>query len=216
MTLRALNTHGVANSGLLGIAAGLLVHLGAQLVAGHHWSPPAIVQLALTDVDPLTMPLIAPSALAAYFGRPKTVPATPPPVSADVRPMLPVEHVASSAVSPSSGTAGGSSPHMASILQEVEAGALQLVYSASTTNEATVTSWIAAGEADVKAGFANLVKNIPSVKGAIGLVAAPIEAAVEAAVVAYVDSLFAKYTPAELFTLYIGLLQNLQKDVAAA
>lgn len=201
MTLRAANTHVVGYAGLLGTAAALLVHLGAQMVAGHHWAPPDIVQLALADIDPLTLPLIAPGVVAAYLGRPSTVQADAPQPPQTAAVIV-------------SGTAGGSSPHM-SIFQEFESGALAALATASTQNEALVKSWLTSGEASVQAGFVNLLKNVPSVKGLSAVFVGPLEAAAEAALSSYVASLFTKYNPDELFTLWMALLALLEKDVAA-
>lgn len=99
------------------------------------------------------------------------------------------------------------------ILQEIEAGALQAIAAAVSANAPTVEAWLATGEADVEAGLANLIKNIPSVKGALGLVVGPIEAAVEAGINAYVASLVAKYTPAQLVQLFVAFLTALAAKV---
>lgn len=98
---------------------------------------------------------------------------------------------------------------MASILSEVEKGALEAIITVIQGNPGLVSGYLASGEAAVSAGLANLIKNIPSVKGALGLVVNPLEGAVEAGLEAYVASLLVKYNPAELETLLVQFLQNL-------
>jgi hypothetical protein len=99
------------------------------------------------------------------------------------------------------------------VLQEVEAGVLGAIGAALKSNQPMVESWLTTGEGDVQAGLVNLIKNIPTVKGALGLVAGPVEGAVEAGIEAYVASVLAKYNSAELFTLLVSLVTHLQANV---
>jgi ABC-type Fe3+ transport system substrate-binding protein len=99
------------------------------------------------------------------------------------------------------------------LLQEVEAGALTAIATAINANSALVESYIASGETAVLAGLTNLLKNIPSVKGALELVVGPLEAAVESGVETYAASLVAKYTPAQLTQLLVQFLTALAAKV---
>jgi ABC-type Fe3+ transport system substrate-binding protein len=99
------------------------------------------------------------------------------------------------------------------ILQEVEAGALKAIAAAVTSNSAVVEAYIASGESAVLAGLTNLLKNIPSVKGALALVVGPLETAVEAGVEAYAAKLVAQYTPAQLTQLLVQFLTALAAKV---
>ena len=102
---------------------------------------------------------------------------------------------------------------MASLVQELESGVLAAIITASNENQAAITTYIGSGETAIQAGFTNLIKNIPTIKGMAGMIAGPIEAAVEAGIESYVASLFAKYTPAQLYTYYIALLEHFQTIV---
>jgi len=99
------------------------------------------------------------------------------------------------------------------VLQEVEAGALNAIAAAITANPGVLEGIIASGESDVTAGLANLIKNIPSVKGALALIVGPLEAAVETGIEAYVASVVAKYPPAALEALIVAYIQGLAAKV---
>jgi hypothetical protein len=99
------------------------------------------------------------------------------------------------------------------ILQEVESGALSAIAAFITANSSVVESYIGSGESAVLAGLTNLIKNIPSVKGALGLVVNPIEGAIESGIEAYAASLLAKYTPAQLVVLLTQFLNALAAKV---
>jgi hypothetical protein len=102
---------------------------------------------------------------------------------------------------------------MSTSVQQFEAGALNAIAAAITENAATVEAWIATGEGSVQAGLVNLAKNLPTVKGAIGLVATPIEAAVTTAIEAYVASLIAKEPPAAIVAFVVSWLQAEAKRI---
>jgi hypothetical protein len=100
-------------------------------------------------------------------------------------------------------------------IQQIEYDVLGEIINVSQLNAPAIQQWIANEEAAAQAGLVNLIKNIPSIKGAIGLIATPIEGAVEAAITAYVAAFLAKETPATVFAAWIALLQNLQKDASS-
>jgi hypothetical protein len=100
---------------------------------------------------------------------------------------------------------------MATTLGTIETAVLGEIIVLSNANQATIEAYIGVGSAEVQTLFANLIKSIPSIKGALGVIGNPIEQAVEAGVNSYVAGIFAKETPAALFALYIGLLTHLQK-----
>jgi len=101
-------------------------------------------------------------------------------------------------------------------LQEVEAGVLSFFLAEYEANQTTIEGWIGTGTAELQAGLANLLKNIPSVKGLAGIVVGPVEVAFEAAVNKYVANLVATKTPAALFALGQTLIQHLITDAGGS
>jgi hypothetical protein len=97
---------------------------------------------------------------------------------------------------------------VATELQAIEAGALNTIASVIETESGAVDAFLASGEGAVQAGLVNLIKNIPSVKGAFSFVVAPIEAQLEAGLQAYAASVLAKYPPATIRGIVVGYLQN--------
>jgi hypothetical protein len=85
-----------------------------------------------------------------------------------------------------------------------------VIINALKANQATVESWIGSGETLVSTELTALIKDIPSVKGALAFVVGPVEAAVEAGIESYVADLIAKETPATIFELLIALLTEIQ------
>jgi hypothetical protein len=98
-------------------------------------------------------------------------------------------------------------------LTQVEKGVLGFIIAESQQNKDTIEKWIASGEAQVGTVLAQLIKQIPSVKGFAGAVANPILSAVEAGIQNYVAQLLAKETPEALFNYYIALMTKLQADL---
>ncbi len=92
------------------------------------------------------------------------------------------------------------------ITSEIEQGVLAAVAGAITANATVEEGFITSAEAAVQAGLVNLFKNIPAVKGLASMVVGPVETAVESAIEAYVASLFAKYTPAQIVTAVAGII----------
>ena len=70
-----LNTHAVANGGLLSLGFALALHIAHDVIAngGLHVAPWLVILFADLDAN-LGTPLLAGGAFAAYFGRPPTVP----------------------------------------------------------------------------------------------------------------------------------------------
>jgi hypothetical protein len=101
----SLNTHFVANSGLVATTIAASVHVAAKLSESHAVHFPIVADVTITSLDPLTEPLMGGGAIAAYLGRPSSVPRKN--VAADVprSSALPADVTSFNA-----GTAGGSAP----------------------------------------------------------------------------------------------------------
>ena len=71
------NTHFVGNAGLGTCLGAIVVHVAAK-VLDPHGNGQGLAQVALTTLDTYAAaPVLATGSIAAYFGRPKTVPAVP-------------------------------------------------------------------------------------------------------------------------------------------
>jgi hypothetical protein len=104
-------------------------------------------------------------------------------------------------------------PPANTFIKELEAGALSFIAAELTANEATFEADVATIESDAQAALANLLKNIPSVKGVAGLAIGPIESMLESALSAYAASLITKYGPQVLFTATQALIAKLAAEV---
>jgi ABC-type Co2+ transport system permease subunit len=93
------------------------------------------------------------------------------------------------------------------VLQEIEAGALNAVAGFIQANSTAIEADITTGTNDIQAGLTTLFKNIPAVKGVAALFVGPLEATFEAAVSAYVASVIAKYPPAAIVSAVVAFLQ---------
>ncbi len=102
------------------------------------------------------------------------------------------------------------------ILQQFESDAINGVITLSQQNEATIVTSFTAGEAWVAPMFANLLKQIPSIKGIYGYIANPLIADFETWIESQVAALLAKYNGQELYNLYIALLQHLASLVSTS
>ncbi len=98
---------------------------------------------------------------------------------------------------------------MSTVAQEIESGAVQAIAAAITANASVEEGFITTAEAAIDAGIVNVFKNLPAVKGIAGLVAGPVESAVDTALTSYVNGLFAKYTPAQIVTAVAAIVAKL-------
>jgi hypothetical protein len=105
---------------------------------------------------------------------------------------------------------------MSNLVQEVAAGIFSELIVLSTANEVQIKTWIGTGESDVTVWLTGILKEIPAVKGAAGLLANPIIGAGEIAIESYVGGWIAKQTPDAVFALYMATLTKLQAEAAAS
>lgn len=96
---------------------------------------------------------------------------------------------------------------MATPVQSFEAGALTALAAILTSNSTAIEAAITSGEVDIQGAVTKLLATIPKPGGVEGMVVDPIEAAVFAAATAYLNSVLAKYTPAQIVAFGVGLLQ---------
>ena len=78
--LRA-NTHFVGNAGLGAVVGGLALHIVSDLFTRKVLQVPIAASVITSELDAAVYPLLGSGALAAYFGRPKTVAADPKPAA---------------------------------------------------------------------------------------------------------------------------------------
>lgn len=100
-----------------------------------------------------------------------------------------------------------------STAQEFEAGVLNAVATAIQSNPGILGGLITSGEVDAEAGLTNLWKNLPTVKGAAGLIVGPVEIAVENQVTAFVKNFIAAHGATVVEGLIVTLLQNEAKSL---
>jgi hypothetical protein len=104
-------------------------------------------------------------------------------------------------------------PASATLLQEIESGALKFLSAELTSNQAAFESDVTLIESDAVAGLANLLKNIPTVKGIAGLAVGPVESLIESALTQYAQQLVTQYGPSVLYAATQALLAKLAADV---
>jgi hypothetical protein len=90
---------------------------------------------------------------------------------------------------------------------QFEAGALLALAAIITDNTTAIQAAIGSGEIDIQGAVTKLLASIPKPGGIEGTIVDPIENAVFAAVSAYIGSLFAKYTPAQIVAFAVAQLQ---------
>jgi hypothetical protein len=90
---------------------------------------------------------------------------------------------------------------MATVTQEIETGVLTELISLWSTNQQAAETEIQGIEQGGLTQLTALIKDIPSVKGALSVFTGPLEAAAEAAILSYAQSLVTKYGPTVIYTL---------------
>lgn len=103
--------------------------------------------------------------------------------------------------------------HMSTTAQAFEAGVLNAIATAIQQNPGVLGGLITSGEADAEAGLTNLWKNLPSVKGAAGLIIGPLETAVETQVNNFVKDFIAAHGATVIEGLLVSLLQTEAKNL---
>jgi hypothetical protein len=104
---------------------------------------------------------------------------------------------------------------LASTLNTIAAAVCGALAAYIEANSAAFAQDIATGETDLTALVANLIKDIPPIKGVAGLVAGPILAAIESLIESTVATEITKFPPATLVTDIVAFLQAEQKRLSA-
>lgn len=100
---------------------------------------------------------------------------------------------------------------MASTLDTIAAAVCGALAAYVQANSAAIAADVQTGEGDLVTLVATLIKDIPPIKGVAGLVAGPIEAAIESLITSTVQSELAKFPPATVVADVVAYLQAEQK-----